>query len=139
MTWGENLPARLRLVSLFYLLVVSQTTAKVIKNVMLFGDSYTGEDPPIGLEFDYNPFFGADQSRQHSINNGTFPGKNYQQIYPPVSVQAWNIFRLSLTPALSGRYSWRWRGPVALVSYTVYVSRQFVFILLPGILDCTET
>ncbi|KAF7326021.1 hypothetical protein MKEN_00453000 [Mycena kentingensis (nom. inval.)] len=35
------------------------------KAVVLFGDSYT------------------DQSRQHSIINGTFPGKDYQEVFPP--------------------------------------------------------
>lgn len=36
-----------------------------IRSVVLFGDSYT------------------DQSRQHTIFNGTYPGKDYQEVYPP--------------------------------------------------------
>ncbi|KAJ7057946.1 hypothetical protein C8F01DRAFT_1148938 [Mycena amicta] len=40
------------------------------KAVVLFGDSYT------------------DQSRQHSIANGTFPGKDYQEIFPPADTAA---------------------------------------------------
>ncbi|KAJ4477441.1 hypothetical protein J3R30DRAFT_3703834 [Lentinula aciculospora] len=36
-----------------------------ITDVVLFGDSYT------------------DQSRQHSIANGTYPGKDYQEVFPP--------------------------------------------------------
>ncbi|GAV99626.1 carbohydrate esterase family 16 protein [Lentinula edodes] len=36
-----------------------------ITDVVLFGDSYT------------------DQSRQHSISNGTYPGKDYQEVFPP--------------------------------------------------------
>ncbi|KAJ7145700.1 GDSL lipase/esterase [Mycena epipterygia] len=40
------------------------------KAVVLFGDSYT------------------DQSRQHSIANGTFPGKDYQEVFPPADTAA---------------------------------------------------
>ncbi|KAJ7191634.1 GDSL lipase/esterase [Mycena pura] len=40
------------------------------KAVVLFGDSYT------------------DQSRQHSIQNGSFPGKDYQEIFPPADTAA---------------------------------------------------
>ncbi|KAI0743996.1 hypothetical protein C8Q80DRAFT_1184464 [Daedaleopsis nitida] len=41
-----------------------------ITDVVLFGDSYT------------------DQSRSHSISNGTYPGKDYQEIYPPADTAA---------------------------------------------------
>ncbi|KAJ7030105.1 GDSL lipase/esterase [Mycena alexandri] len=40
------------------------------KAVVLFGDSYT------------------DQSRQHSIANGSFPGKDYQEVFPPADTAA---------------------------------------------------
>ncbi|KAJ7468742.1 GDSL lipase/esterase [Mycena latifolia] len=40
------------------------------KAIVLFGDSYT------------------DQSRQHSIQNGTYPGKDYQEVFPPADVAA---------------------------------------------------
>src|ERR1700753_4327293 len=41
-----------------------------IKHVVFFGDSYT------------------DQSRSHSIGNGTYPGRYYKEIYPPADVSA---------------------------------------------------
>ncbi|KAK6977039.1 GDSL lipase/esterase [Favolaschia claudopus] len=40
------------------------------KAVVLFGDSYT------------------DQSRSHSISNGTYPGKDYQEVFPPADTAA---------------------------------------------------
>ena len=41
-----------------------------IDRLIFFGDSYT------------------DQSRAHSIANGTYPGKDYQQVYPPADTAA---------------------------------------------------
>ncbi|KIK56863.1 carbohydrate esterase family 16 protein [Collybiopsis luxurians FD-317 M1] len=41
-----------------------------ITDVVLFGDSYT------------------DQSRAHSIANGSFPGKDYQEVFPPIDFAA---------------------------------------------------
>lgn len=49
---------------------------KDIKHVVFFGDSFT------------------DQSRAHSISNGTYPGRYYETIYPPED------------PAAEGRVSW---------------------------------
>lgn len=46
-----------------------------IKHVVFFGDSYT------------------DQSRAHSISNGTYPGRYYQEIYPPADVSATGGFQ----------------------------------------------
>ncbi|KAJ6501817.1 hypothetical protein DFH09DRAFT_1335843 [Mycena vulgaris] len=55
----------------FVLVLVSETWGKTTtKAVVLFGDSYT------------------DQSRQHSIQNGTFPGKDYQEVFPPAATAA---------------------------------------------------
>lgn len=47
-----------------------------IKHVVFFGDSLT------------------DQSRSHSIDNGTYPGKYYETVWPPND------------PAANGRVSW---------------------------------
>ncbi|KAF7308819.1 hypothetical protein MKEN_01081600 [Mycena kentingensis (nom. inval.)] len=56
------------------LLVLSGFAAAVAaaktKAVVLFGDSFT------------------DQSRAHSIANGTFPGKDYQAVFPPADFAA---------------------------------------------------
>jgi hypothetical protein len=49
-----------------------------IKHVVSFGDSFT------------------DQSRAHSISNGTYPGRYYKTIYPPDD------------PSAEGRVSWPW-------------------------------
>ncbi|KAJ6562881.1 GDSL lipase/esterase [Mycena vulgaris] len=55
----------------FVLVLVSETWGKTTtKAVVLFGDSYT------------------DQSRQHSIQNGMFPGKDYQEVFPPADTAA---------------------------------------------------
>ncbi|KAL0953064.1 hypothetical protein HGRIS_007264 [Hohenbuehelia grisea] len=51
-------------------LLLAGTAIGKIRDVVLFGDSFT------------------DQSRQHSIANGTYPGKNYQEIYPPADTAA---------------------------------------------------
>ncbi|KAF7366757.1 hypothetical protein MSAN_00934000 [Mycena sanguinolenta] len=45
-------------------------TIPTTKAVVLFGDSYT------------------DQSRAHSIANGTYPGKDYQEVFPPADTAA---------------------------------------------------
>ncbi|KAJ6620442.1 GDSL lipase/esterase [Mycena sp. CBHHK59/15] len=55
---------------LWLLLLVSDAWGKKTKAVVLFGDSYT------------------DQSRQHSISNGTYPGKDYQEVFPPADTAA---------------------------------------------------
>ncbi|KAK7455766.1 hypothetical protein VKT23_010798 [Stygiomarasmius scandens] len=55
---------------LLFLLVSLQVGGKNIKHVVLFGDSFT------------------DQSRAHSISNGSFPGKDYQEVFPPVDTAA---------------------------------------------------
>lgn len=49
-----------------------------IKHAVFFGDSFT------------------DQSRAHSIANGTYPGRYYKTIYPPQDGSA------------EGRVSWPW-------------------------------
>ncbi len=54
-----------------------------ITDVVLFGDSYTGAYMPSVTDRNAEPM--ADQSRSHSISNGTYPGKDYQEVYPPVS------------------------------------------------------
>ena len=62
--------------SLFSLVDCAKPWKQTIKHVVLFGDSFT------------------DQSRAHSISNGTYPGKYYKTIYPPDD------------PAAEGRVSW---------------------------------
>ncbi|CAH0044984.1 unnamed protein product [Clonostachys solani] len=54
----------------------SASWRKSLEHVVFFGDSFT------------------DQSRAHSIGNGTYPGKYYKTIYPPDD------------PAAEGRVSW---------------------------------
>ncbi|KAJ7715260.1 GDSL lipase/esterase [Mycena metata] len=55
----------------YLLALASRARAKATtKAVVLFGDSYT------------------DQSRQHSIANGTYPGKDYQEVFPPADTAA---------------------------------------------------
>ncbi|KAM5546282.1 hypothetical protein V8D89_000408 [Ganoderma adspersum] len=58
-----------------------------ITDVVLFGDSYT------------------DQSRSHSISNGTYPGKDYQEIYPPADTAADGGFQWPFYLGLYGNYT----------------------------------
>ncbi|KAH8833908.1 GDSL lipase/esterase [Flagelloscypha sp. PMI_526] len=60
------------LLASFTLLVLADASLqqKKVKHLVFLGDSYT------------------DQSRSHSISNGTWPGKNYQEIYPPADTSA---------------------------------------------------
>ncbi|KAJ7619619.1 GDSL lipase/esterase [Roridomyces roridus] len=57
------------------------------KAVVLFGDSYT------------------DQSREHSITNGTYPGKDYQEVYPPTDVAADGGFQWPWYLGIYGNYT----------------------------------
>ena len=79
-------------------LAVAQDTQrpKRVKTIALFGDSFT------------------DQSRAHAIGNGTWPGKNYQQVYPPYDhgtytkffhLPCWTLNRFQLSAATGG-YQW---------------------------------
>jgi phospholipase/lecithinase/hemolysin len=72
---GQN---PMRLAGLLPFLLYFLSSVAKIKHVMFFGDSYT------------------DQSRQHSIANGTYPGKDYQEVYPPVDAAA------------DGGFQWPW-------------------------------
>ncbi|KAI0743994.1 hypothetical protein C8Q80DRAFT_1122316 [Daedaleopsis nitida] len=57
-----------------------------ITDIVLFGDSYT------------------DQSREHSIANGTYPGKDYQDIYPPADTAADGGFQWPFYLGVYGDY-----------------------------------
>ncbi|KAJ7157943.1 GDSL lipase/esterase [Mycena crocata] len=70
------------------ILLASGAWAKITtKTVVLFGDSYT------------------DQSRQHSIQNGTFPGKDYEEIFPPADTAADGGFQWPWYLGLYGNYT----------------------------------
>lgn len=62
------------LLALYHLTLVNSAALRhrrhPIDRLIFFGDSYT------------------DQSRSHSISNGTYPGKDYQQVYPPADTAA---------------------------------------------------
>ncbi|THU85212.1 hypothetical protein K435DRAFT_806104 [Dendrothele bispora CBS 962.96] len=89
-----------------FLLVMGlgEVGGKETKHVVLFGDSFT------------------DQSRSHSISNGTFPGKDYQEVFPPVTIV--NLGRYELLSLLdsgiwgcteitpSGTTQWEERTPL---------------------------
>ncbi|KAJ8077581.1 hypothetical protein PM082_002013 [Marasmius tenuissimus] len=68
------------------LALVCAASARVT-DVVLFGDSFT------------------DQSRSHSISNGTFPGKNYQQVYPPADHAADGGFQWPFYLGMYGNYT----------------------------------
>ncbi|KAL0576781.1 hypothetical protein V5O48_005189 [Marasmius crinis-equi] len=68
-------------------LALASVAVARITDVVLFGDSYT------------------DQSRSHSISNGTFPGKNYQQVYPPADNAADGGFQWPFYLGLYGNYT----------------------------------
>lgn len=53
------------LIPILWSTAVAVATGKSLKHVCVFGDSF------------------SDQSRAHSIGNGTYPGKDYQEVYPP--------------------------------------------------------
>ncbi|KAJ7583601.1 GDSL lipase/esterase [Mycena floridula] len=78
---------------IFALVLLASVALAKIKHAVLFGDSYT------------------DQSRQHSINNGSFPGKDYQEIYPPVDTAADGGFQW---PFYLGQY-----GNLTISNYAV--------------------
>ncbi|KAH7107232.1 hypothetical protein BKA62DRAFT_682779 [Auriculariales sp. MPI-PUGE-AT-0066] len=67
--------------------VVASARTKRIKAVALFGDSFT------------------DQSRSHAIGNGTWPGKDYQQVYPPADHAATGGFQWPYYLGIYGNYS----------------------------------
>ncbi|TBU51133.1 GDSL lipase/esterase [Dichomitus squalens] len=58
-----------------------------ITDIVLFGDSYT------------------DQSRAHSIANGTYPGKDYKEVYPPADTAADGGFQWPFYLGLYGNYT----------------------------------
>ncbi|RDX54918.1 hypothetical protein OH76DRAFT_849959 [Lentinus brumalis] len=73
-----------------------------ITNVVLFGDSYT------------------DQSRAHSISNGTYPGKDYQEVYPPADTAADGGFQWPFYLGLYGNYTiWNYAVGGAVCSNTL--------------------
>ncbi|KAF8068645.1 hypothetical protein FPV67DRAFT_1668716 [Lyophyllum atratum] len=55
----------LSLVPVLWLTSLAVAASKSLKHVCVFGDSF------------------SDQSRAHSIGNGSYPGKDYQAVYPP--------------------------------------------------------
>ncbi|KAI0694984.1 GDSL lipase/esterase [Cerioporus squamosus] len=63
-----------------------RTTQARVTDIVLFGDSYT------------------DQSRAHSISNGTYPAKDYQEVYPPADTAADGGFQWPFYLGINGDY-----------------------------------
>lgn len=69
------------------LLALSAVYAAGITDVVIFGDSF------------------SDQSRLYSLINGTYPGKNYQSVYPPDAIAGDGGFQWPYYLGLYGNYT----------------------------------
>ncbi|KDR65936.1 hypothetical protein GALMADRAFT_232813 [Galerina marginata CBS 339.88] len=74
------------LIQVLWLTTLAVANGKSLKHVCVFGDSF------------------SDQSRSHSISNGTYPGKDYQEVYPPADSAANGGFQWPFYLGIYGNY-----------------------------------